>query len=249
MANEGILLVLGGIALLSIFRKPGAGAAANGGQIGSLYGGGDFAADATLRADEASGVGKGYLLDAGLASDGRITTNLTVVPTLEVTPDGNYVKSKEKLPPKESRPDEDIGISPLGFPDIGSLPKEIVVHPGSVPVIEQQPQILGPGPLVPSIAEILGPGPLEPPVPALLAYSDDPGMIDVTIPSGQPIYAQTPLRLTQIVNPASGRITAAGFGPKGTQGFTAASAEVWQAAVAGYGNIIEYRAAIAAGEV
>jgi len=258
MANDGIFLALGGLLLLSIFRRPGAGAPVNGGQVGSLYGGGvigDFAADATLRADEASGVGKGYLLvdpflflkNGGSGPDGLITKDLTEVATLEVGPLGGYVKSKEKLPPKVSRPDEDIGISPFGFLDIGSLPKEIAIGPSSVPVIEQKPQILGPGPLVPSIPEILGPGPLEPPVPVLLGYGAAPGTFQLTL--DRPITTETPLRLTQVVNPDTGIITKAGFGPKGRQGFTAQNIGVLQAAMAGYGNINEYRAAVAAGEV
>jgi len=225
MANDGIFLALGGLLLLSIFRRPGAGAPAPGGQIASLYGGGgamgDFAADATLRADEASGVGKGYLLDAGLGADGRVTTNLTVVPMLQVGPLGDYVKVPEKAAPKESQRDEDIGTP--GFLDLASIPKVIVAAPVSVPVIAQEP------------------------VEVALAYGQTPGTFQLSL--DRPITAETPLRLTQVVDPGTGIITKAGFGPKGTQGFTAQNIGVLQAAMAGYGNINEYRAAVAAGEV
>jgi len=223
MANEGILLVLGGIALLSIFRRPGGAAPVNGGQIGSLYGGGgsigDFAADATLRADEASGVGKGYLIETGIGSG--ITTNLTVVPMLEVGPLGDYVKVPEKPAPKASQRDEDIGST--GFLDMASLPKVIATAPASVPVIDQDP------------------------VPVVLDYGQAPGTFQLTL--SRPITSATPLKLTQVVNPETGIIGKAGFGPEGMQGFTAQNIGVLQAAMAGYGNINEYRAAVAAGDV
>jgi len=223
MANEGIFLVLGGIALLSIFRRPGTGAPVNGGQIGSLYGGGgaigDFASDATLRADEASGVGKGYLIETGIGAG--VTTNLTVVPMLEVGPLGDYVKVPEKAPPKASQRDEDIGST--GFLDLASLPKEIALGSGSIPVIDQEP------------------------VPVTLSYGADPGTYQLTLP--RRISAETPLKLTQVVSPGTGIITEAGFGPKGDQGFTAQNIGVLQAAMAGFGNIREYREAVAAGEV
>ena len=234
MANEGIFLALGGLLLLSIFRKPGAEApVTGGGQIGSLYGGGgyigDLTADATLRADEASGVGKGYLLvdpflflkNGGSGANGLVTKDLTEVPTLAVGASGEYVKVPEKPAPKESQKDEDIGST--GFLDLASLPKVIATAPASVPVIDQGP------------------------VPVILDYGEAPGTFQLTL--DRPITARTPLRLTQVVNPDTGIIGKAGFGPKGSQGFTAQNIGALEAAIAGYGNINEYRAAVAAGEV
>ncbi|HIA01819.1 MAG TPA: hypothetical protein EYN66_07895 [Myxococcales bacterium] len=85
------------------------------------------------------------------------------------------------------------------------------------------------------------------PVPVVLDYGAAAGTFQLTL--DRPITAETPLRLTQVVDPGTGIISRAGFGPKGTQGFTAQNIGVLQAAMAGYGNINEYRAAIAAGDV
>jgi len=135
MANEGFMLAaLGGLALFALFRKPGAapGSPTNGGQIASLYGGGslgDFAAAATIRADEASGVGKGFLLEpvpgpqskaAGALGLGGlppitapVTTNLTSVPLLGVGSLGDYVEIPLDTPPGSVTDDEDIGVLPI----------------------------------------------------------------------------------------------------------------------------------------
>jgi len=236
MANEGIFLALGGLFLLSLFRRPGTDAPGAGSAVDWYAGGGsvgDFAADATLRAEEATG------------PDGRVTTNLTVVPTLEPGSNGGYVKTKEKLPPTESRRDEDIGTN--GIFDAASRPKEIVTGAGNVPVIDQDPRLL-PGPLVPAIPEILGRAPLQAPVTILLDYSEDPGIIDVTTAGGMPavVDALTPLRLTQRVT-SKGIIRPAGFGVNWDQGFVARTADTWQAAVAGFDSVREYQEALAVG--
>jgi len=221
MANEGIVLALGGLFLLSLFRRPGTDAPGAGSAVDWYAGGGsvgDFAADATLRAEEATG------------PDGRVTTNLTVVPTLEPGADGGYVKTKEKLPPTESRRDEDIGSN--GILDAASRPKEIVTGAGNIPVIDQAPQILRQAPL-------------QAPVTILLDYSEDPGIIDVIDLRGEPVVvaAATPLRISQRVT-STGAILPAGFGVGGGQGFVARTADTWQAALAGFDSVREYREAV-----
>jgi len=231
MANEGIFLVLGGIVLLSMFRRPGNGAPENGGQIG--YGSiGDFAAAATLKTEEASGVGEGYgsigdyAADAALRAEeaSGVGADLTVVPILVVGSGGQYVKAAEKAPPPESRQDEDIGSSGL---DLSSIPPVITADPSSLPVIEQNPR--------------------QQPVRAVMDYGHGTNVIEVTV--SQPVTFETPLRLAQVVNPDTGIITEAGFGPKGDQGFVAQNIGVLQAAMAGYGSVNEYRAAVEAGEI
>lgn len=236
MANEGIFLVLGGIVLLSMFRRPGNGAAENGGQIGSLYGGGslgDFAAAATLKAEEASGVGEGYGSIGDFAADATLRAeeasgvgaSLTVVPMLVVGPGGGYVKVPEKAPPPKSLQDEDIGSD--GFLDLASFLPAIDIDPSSLPVIEQKAR--------------------QEPVPAVMDYGHGTNVIEVTV--SQPVTFETPLRLAQVVNPDTGIISEAGFGPKGDQGFVAQNIGVLQAAMAGYGSVNEYRAAVEAGEL
>jgi len=128
-----MLAALGGLVLFTLFRKPGEalGAPTNGGQIASLYGGGslgDFAAAATIRADEASGVGKGFLLEPvpglrskaagalGLGGLPPITapvTILTTVPMLGVGPLGDYAEEPIVTPPAIVTGDEDIGVLPI----------------------------------------------------------------------------------------------------------------------------------------
>jgi len=166
MANEGFMLAaLGGLALLAIFRKPGGapGAPTNGGQVASLYGGGslgDFAADATIRADEASGVGKGYLLEPALglqtkaagalglgglpAATAPVTTDLTSVPMLGVGALGDYVEMPLDMPPGTVTADEDIGQAPwtaaglmFGGSNTDAAPTSITLPPSSVPVMNQ----------------------------------------------------------------------------------------------------------------
>jgi len=168
MANEGLLLAaVGGLALFALFRRPGGAgaptASPNGGQLASLYGGSsidDFAANATLRADEASGVGKGYLIDAspGMASieGGALgpgglgparapeTTNLTTVPTLKIGSAGDYVKVPEDLPPGSTSQDEDIGMRPwtasglqFGGSNSDAAPTSITLPSSAVPVMNQ----------------------------------------------------------------------------------------------------------------
>ena len=105
----------------------------------------------------------------------------------------------------------------------GSLPEEIELGSSSLPVIDQDP------------------------VPVTLSYGDAPGTYQLTLP--RRISAETPLKLTQVVNPGTGIITEAGFGPRGGQGYTVQNIGVLQAAMAGFGNINEYREALAAGEV
>jgi len=166
MANEGFMLAaLGGLVLFTLFRKPakGPGEPTNGGQIASLYGGGslgDFAADATIRADEASGVGKGYLLEpalglqtkaaGALGSGGMgpatapVTTNLTSVPMLGIGALGDYVEIPLDMPPGTVTADEDIGQAPwtaaglmFGGSNSDAAPTSITLPPSSVPVMNQ----------------------------------------------------------------------------------------------------------------
>jgi len=166
MANEGFMLAaLGGLALFALFRKPGGapGAPPNGGQIASLYGGGslgDFAADATIRADEASGVGKGFLLEpaqglqskaaGALGSGGMgpitapVTINLTTVPMLGVGALGDYEEVPLDMPPAIVTSDEDIGQAPwtaaglmFGGSNSDAAPTSITLPPSSVPVMNQ----------------------------------------------------------------------------------------------------------------
>lgn len=168
MANEGFMLAaLGGLALFALFRKPGGIAApsvpSNGGQIASLYGGGsldDFAANATIRADEASGVGKGYLLEpalglqtkapGALGSGGMgpatapVTTDLSTVPMLGIGALGDYVEVPLNLPPGSTTQDEDIGMAPwtaaglmFGGSNSDAAPTSITLPPSSVPVMNQ----------------------------------------------------------------------------------------------------------------
>ena len=165
MANEGFMLAaLGGLALFALFRRPGGapGAAANGGQT-TLYGGGslgDFAAAATIRADEASGVGKGYLLEpalglqtkapGALGSGGMgpvtapVTTNLTTVPMLAIGSLGDYVEEPLDMPPAIVSTGEDIGMAPwtaagllFGGSNSDAAPTSITLPPSSVPVMNQ----------------------------------------------------------------------------------------------------------------
>jgi len=163
MANEGFMLAaLGGLALFALFRKPGGAPPPNGGQEG-FYGGGslgDFAADATIRADEASGVGKVYWLEpdlglqtkapGALGSGGMgpatapVTTNLTSVPMLGVGALGDYVEMPLDMPPGSITADEDIGQAPwiaaglmFGGSNTDAAPTSITVPPSSVPVINQ----------------------------------------------------------------------------------------------------------------
>jgi len=162
MANEGIMLALGGLALFALFRRSGGTVAPsdppNGGQIASIYGGSgslnDFAAAATLRADEASGVGKGYLLNAstpwtsaGLMFGGsgiEEQSNLNTVPMLEISGDGGYLKIPENQPPAEVSGDEDIGIAPwtsaglmFGGSNNDAAPTSVKISSNVAPVIEQ----------------------------------------------------------------------------------------------------------------
>jgi len=168
MANEGFMLAaLGGLALFALFRKPGGIEAPsvppNGGQIASLYGGGslgDFAANATIRADEASGVGKGYLLEPALGLQTKapgalgsgglgpatapVTTNLTTVPMLGIGALGDYVEIPLDLPPGSTTQDEDIGQAPwtaaglmFGGSNSDAAPTSITLPPSSVPVMNQ----------------------------------------------------------------------------------------------------------------
>jgi len=167
MANEGIMLALGGLALFALFRRGGAGAPTvppNGGQTASLYGGGgsldDFAADATMRADEASGVGKGYLLEPALGLQTKapgalgfgglppvtapVTTDLTTVPMLAIGSLGDYIEEPLNMPPADVTADEDIGQPPwtaaglmFGGSNSDAAPTSIKLPPSSVPVINQ----------------------------------------------------------------------------------------------------------------
>jgi len=164
MANEGFMLAaLGGLALFTLFRKPGGAPPPNGGQVASLYGGGslgDFAADATIRADEASGVGKGFLLEpvpglqtkapGALGLGGMppvtapITINLTTVPMLGLGALGDYVEMPLDMPPGEVSGDEDIGQAPwtaaglmFGGSNSDAAPTSITLPPSSVPVMNQ----------------------------------------------------------------------------------------------------------------
>ena len=166
MANEGFMLAaLGGLVLFTLFRKPGGapGAPTNGGQVASLYGGGslgDFAADPTIRADEASGVGKGYLLEpalglqtkmAGALGSGGMgsatapeTTSLTSVPMLGVGALGDYVEMPLDMPPGAVTSDEDIGQAPwiaaglmFGGSNTDAAPTSITLPSSSVPVMNQ----------------------------------------------------------------------------------------------------------------
>jgi len=160
-----MLAALGGLVLFTLFRKPGGalGAPSNGGQVASLYGGGslgDFAAAATIRADEASGVGKGYLLEpdlglqtkapGALGSGGMgpatapVTTNLTSVPMLAVGALGDYVEVPLDMPPGSVTADEDIGQAPwtaaglmFGGSNSDAAPTSITLPPSSVPVMNQ----------------------------------------------------------------------------------------------------------------
>jgi len=166
MANEGFMLAaLGGLALFALFRKPGEapGAPTTGGQIASLYGGGslgDFAADATIRADEASGVGKGFLLEPVLGLQTKapgalglgglppttapVTTDLTSVPMLGVGALGDYVEIPLDMPPAIVTTGEDIGQAPwtaaglmFGGSNSDAAPTSITLPPSSVPVMNQ----------------------------------------------------------------------------------------------------------------
>jgi len=166
MANEGFMLAaLGGLVLFTLFRKPGGapGAPTNGGQVASLYGGGslgDFAAAATIRADEASGVGKGFLLEPVLGLQSKtagalglgglppvtapVTTNLTSVPMLGVGALGDYVEVPLDMPPAIVTFDEDIGQAPwtaaglmFGGSNSDAAPTSITLPPSSVPVMNQ----------------------------------------------------------------------------------------------------------------
>jgi len=167
MANEGFMLAaLGGLALFALFRKPGGAPGApppNGGQVASLYGGGslgDFAAAATIRADESSGVGKGFLLEpaqglqskaaGALGSGGMgaitapVTINLTTVPMLGVGALGDYVEVPLDMPPGSTTQDEDIGQAPwtaaglmFGGSNSDAAATSITLPPSSVPVMNQ----------------------------------------------------------------------------------------------------------------
>jgi len=149
--------------LYSGIRGGAPGAPTNGGQVASLYGGGslgDFAAAATIRADEASGVGKGDLLEpslglqtkaAGALGSGGlppttapVTTNLTSVPMLGVGALGDYVEVPLDMPPGSVTTGEDIGQAPwiaaglmFGGSNSDAAPTSITLPPSSVPVMNQ----------------------------------------------------------------------------------------------------------------
>jgi len=167
MANEGLLmLALGGFALFALFRKPNGGPA-NGGQANgaqwemSPYRGGgsldDFAQAETRAADEASGVGKGFLLDPepglqikapgalGPGGNGQ-GADLTTVPMLGIGSLGDYVVIADKQPPGQVSADEDIGIEPvpeiastiiLGGSNTDAAPTIVTLPDSSVPVMNQ----------------------------------------------------------------------------------------------------------------
>jgi len=126
--------------------------------------------------------------------------------------------------------DEDLGIAPapivatLGYPPV-NVRADLILPPASVPVLNQKP------------------------IPVSI-LSTSPGTFSLAGPDAQfdhggdvPLFANTPITISQQLSPITGLLGPTGFGPTGGDPFST-TPEVLIAAIQGFDNIFDYRASL-----